>query len=108
MDGASVRFGFPGIDELTLEASVDKMMGATTPVPKPIKKNVKQKNPFVMDVTALSDIREDIVFEEKDCLLFISAPYCKLCKAIDTGYNRMARISKEETDSDLVFANFIA
>ena len=43
MDGASVRFGFPGIDELTLEASVDKMMGATTPVPKPIKKNVKQK-----------------------------------------------------------------
>ena len=34
MDGASVRFGFPGIDELKLEASVDKMMGATTPVPK--------------------------------------------------------------------------
>jgi hypothetical protein len=108
MDGASVRFGFPGIDELTLEASVEKMMGATTPVPKPIKKNVKQKKSFVMDVTALSDIREDIVFEEKDCLLFISAPYCKLCKAIDPGYNRMARISKEETDSDLVFANFIA
>merc|ERR1712154_334262 len=42
--------------------------------------------------------------EKKNAVLFVSAPYCKLCRNINPSYTRMARISKEEKESDTQFA----
>ena len=125
-EGAAVRFGFPGIQELTLEARMEKMMGTfdrndsdrkrqsdTSKSSGSIsggnnnivkKKKKKQENPFVIDIESLGDITEEIRNEKKDAVLFVSAPYCRLCRSIGPLYNRMARISKEELNSDLVFA----
>ena len=64
----------------------------------------KQKNPFVIELESLGDLREEIVEKEKNAVLFVSAPYCKLCRAITPMYTRMARISIEEKDNDLTFA----
>lgn len=124
-EGAAVRFGFPGIQELTLEARMEKVMGTfdsssdnngqinvsksggsisegNSSLKK--KRKSKQENPFVVDIESLGDITEEIRNEKKDAVLFVSAPYCRLCRSIGPLYNRMARISKEELDSDLVFA----
>jgi hypothetical protein len=91
-DGASVRYGFPGIADLTLEAKVEKMMGSGAAgsgtstrrrrkkKTKPKKKNKEQSNPFVMEVESLRDLREEVVDPEKDAILFVTAPYCKLCR----------------------------
>jgi thiol-disulfide isomerase/thioredoxin len=103
MDDAAVRYGFPGIGELTLEARVDELMG--TDVPKEIvKEKKKQKNPFVMELDSLGDLREEIVEKEKNAVVFVSAPYCQLCRVISPVYTRMARISIEEEGNDLAFA----
>ena len=122
-DGAVVRYGFPAIRELTLEANMEKYMGnninsnrvgggggsGDAPVrprrkrkPKKRKKR-KSENPFVMDVESLRDLREEVVDMEKDAVLFVSAPYCKLCRQINPAYTRMARISMEEKESDVLF-----
>ena len=118
-DGAAVRFGFPGIKELTLEARMDAMMGtfdkrstrknggddgSDTNGTSGLVKKKKQSNPFIVDIESLGDITSEIRNEEIDAVLFVSAPYCRLCRSIGPLYNRMARISKEELKSDLLFA----
>jgi len=105
-DGAPVRFGFPAINELAFEMKVEKMMGSATKSVKKTKAPTKQvqENPFVYEIVSLQDVTEEIVNAEKDAVLFISAPYCKLCRAISPTYTRMARVSMEEEGSDLFFA----
>jgi thiol-disulfide isomerase/thioredoxin len=106
-DGAPVRFGFPAIRELAFEMKVEKMMGsATKPVKKTKASSTKQvqENPFVYEIFSLNDITDEIVNAERDAVLFISAPYCKLCRTISPMYTRMARQSKEENGSDIFFA----
>jgi len=129
-DGAAVRFGFPGIQELTLEARMDKVIGtfdsasnqsanqsatkngegsvsssSETSVQEGDDSNKKtQSNPFMLEVESLADITQEIRNTKKDAVLFVSAPYCRLCRSIGPLYNRMARISREELNSDLQFA----
>ena len=126
-EGAAVRFGFPGIRELTLEARMDSMIGSfdttasksanannsssrntadsdTSEEDQPKKKRKKIENPFVIDIESLNDISIEIRNAKKDAILFISAPYCRLCRTIGPQFNRMARLSKEELNSDLQFA----
>ena len=88
-DGASVRYGFPGIADLALEAKVQKMMGNNAGITSRRKRRQKkerkrrkkeQSNPFVMDIDSLDDLKEEVVDTEKDAVLFVSAPYCKLCR----------------------------
>jgi thiol-disulfide isomerase/thioredoxin len=106
-DGATVRYGFPAIGELTLETKLEKMMGSAkkkSPAKKRPREKRVQENPFVLEVESLEDVKEDIVNLEKDAVLFVSAPYCKLCRSINPLFTRMARIYKEEKQSDLLFA----
>lgn len=107
-DGATVRYGFPAIGELTLETKLDKMMGSAKKKSSTKKKRAKEKrvqeNPFVLEIDSLEDVKEEIVNCKKDAVLFVSAPYCKLCRSINPLFTRMARISKEEKQSDLLFA----
>lgn len=127
-DGATVRYGFPGVRELTLEAKMDAMMGTfgnSSKTKKTTKednsndsssgedgndspkKEKTQENPFVIDIESLADITSEIRNQKKDAVLFVSAPYCRLCRTIGPLYNRMARISKEELNSELQFAKAV-
>ncbi len=131
-EGAAVRFGFPGIRELTLEARMDSMIGSfdnsnaqggsgnsvassgsdsdsdsatkNSDGEESKKKKKKQVNPFIIEIESLGDITDEIRNTKKDAVLFVSAPYCRLCRTIGPQYNRMARLSKEELNSDLQFA----
>ena len=60
----------------------------------------KSQNPFVMDIDSLSMITEEIVLTKRNCILFVSAPYCKLCRALNPQYTRMARIYTEKAKAD--------
>jgi hypothetical protein len=57
-----------------------------------------------VEIESLGDIMDEIRSQKKDAVLFVSAPYCRLCRSIGPIYNRMARISSEELKSDLQFA----
>ena len=68
------------------------------------EKETQVRNPLVMDVVeSLSrDLREEVVDMEKDTVLFVSAPYCKLCRQINPAYTSLARISMEEKESNIL------
>ncbi len=106
---SSVRYGFPGIEELSFEAKVDKMMENTN-VSDEDKEKVDvakrvQRNPYITFLDSLDDIRDFIVKEKKDAVIFFAAPYCKTCKSITPLYQRMARISKDvKGDKEFFFA----
>ena len=106
LDGAPVRYGFPGIEELTMEARIEEILdeGGRKTKQREKKEKRKRNNPFVKDLDSLAEIKEAVVEPGVDCVLFLSAPYCKMCRTIDPKYTRIARIFKEEKSSSIIFA----
>ncbi len=62
-----------------------------------------QDNPFVYEVAGVQGVRTEIIEEQLDCILFLSAKFCKTCRAINPQYTRMARMAKESS-SPVVYA----
>ena len=60
----------------------------------------QQKNPFVKDIAGVRGMQQDIMNAQLDCLLFLSAKFCKTCKSINPLYTRMARLAMEEPSDD--------
>lgn len=63
-----------------------------------------QENPFVHQIAGVHGIQTEILEPEVDCVLFMSAKFCKTCKIINPQYTRMARIAQEEAESPLLYA----
>jgi thiol-disulfide isomerase/thioredoxin len=62
-----------------------------------------QDNPFVLNVVGVNGVDREIVKAEKDCIMFLSARFCKTCKQINPVYTRMARINQEKSSTNLSF-----
>mmetsp|Transcript_14670 Transcript_14670/g.34091 ORF Transcript_14670/g.34091 Transcript_14670/m.34091 type:complete len:598 (+) Transcript_14670:70-1863(+) len=54
-----------------------------------------QKNPYVLNIMDLDDYENEIVNTEKNCIMFMSAKFCKTCKTINPAFTRMARINQK-------------
>ena len=90
--GPSVRIYAGGRSRLADED--EDIMDAPTPI---------QKNPHVYEIAGVNGMQSEIIEPGKDCILFLSAKFCKTCKALNPKYTRMARIEKEN-DSPILFA----
>ena len=114
--GASVRFGFPVIDDLEIENLYNKLeedrdnkirdsfgrkSGGVEREDLDEKQN--QDNPFVIQVRGLKGLQNMFISSEKDCLLFLLAPFCRTCNKILPQYTRMARLFSDSHPS-LTFA----
>ena len=89
-DGASnVRFGFPVVDDLDTSDDNDEEEDDADEA-----EGKGGSNPFITDITSVQDLNREIVNTEKDCVLFLSAKYCRTCKTITPSYTRFARINK--------------
>jgi hypothetical protein len=64
---------------------------------------LEQNNPHVYQINGVSGMQSNIMDPEKDCILFLSAKFCKTCKSLNQKYTRLARIEKEN-DSPVFFA----
>jgi hypothetical protein len=62
-----------------------------------------QNNPHVYQIAGIHGLQSEIMDQNKDCILFLSARFCKTCKSLSPKYTRMARIEKEN-DSSILFA----
>ena len=113
-EGGNVRFGLPVIEDLDSlmdeEEEGDQMIsapprmvgGAPTPEP-PVDQFAGQKNPFVLDIYSLKELNSEILDEKKDCVLFLSAAYCRTCKYLNPQYTKLARDSVQGGNG-IVFA----
>lgn len=62
-----------------------------------------QENPYVLNIAGVNGLKDEIVDAELDCILFLSARFCKTCKALGPQYTRLARIAKDENESSVSF-----
>jgi hypothetical protein len=118
--GANTRFGLPTKDDpdldddyMILEAPLrrldnrkyvpdDDMEDEDLKTSPLAAAAAAQKNPYVQDVIGVRGLEEDVMAQKKDCLMFLSAKFCKTCKTLNPQFTRMARVAKEQ-DSSISF-----
>jgi thiol-disulfide isomerase/thioredoxin len=124
--GANVRFGLPVVDDPTFDDDDDDDMVAEPPPRKRQAKNYlatsrkaeelerleeaeqeqeqqakqQQENPYVKHIVGVQGMQEEIADAHLDCLVFLSARFCKTCKTLDPQFTRLARLQK---DSSITF-----
>ena len=76
------------------EPSSPSIDGAESVSPQPV-----QENPFILKLSDVHGARTEIIAKERDCVVFVSARFCKTCKAIDPKYTRMARLADERSST---------
>jgi thiol-disulfide isomerase/thioredoxin len=62
-----------------------------------------QNNPYVLNVLGVEGLQSEVVEPESDCIVFMSAKFCKTCRSINPLYTRMARLRQENDNSNLAF-----
>jgi thiol-disulfide isomerase/thioredoxin len=65
-----------------------------------LKNRAIQNNPYVINIMDIDGMESEIVSTEKDCIMFMSAKFCKTCKTINPAFTRMARINQENNDDN--------
>jgi thiol-disulfide isomerase/thioredoxin len=101
-DGASnVRFGFPVADNLDSmfdfnddgddDEDDDELSSDLT------EATASSTNPFVTEISSIQDLSRTMMKQsDKDFLLFLSAKYCRTCKAMTPAFNRFARMNQSD------------
>jgi len=108
--GANLRFGLPITDDIERLLSDDamerplKLKKQTNSVNESVVEEVSEtSNSFVTQISSLDELDKAVVSTKKTCLVFLSASYCRTCKALTPQYNRLARQLAEERNMDVSF-----
>lgn len=102
----NTRYGLPVMEEVDTLFK-ERMISEPPPLSKSSYHEEEKKaraeqlktdaeNPYVMTVRGVEGLQRDIIAAEKDCLLFLSAPWCRTCRYISPQYTRMAREASVE------------
>jgi thiol-disulfide isomerase/thioredoxin len=73
----------------------DRSSSISAPSSSSSKSKTIENNPYVSTIVDIDGFKSEIVDSEKNCILFMSARFCKTCKTINPAYTRMARINEE-------------
>ena len=98
--GANVRFGLPVIDDLGMDLLLEEIEKEET-ASKKIQYEAEAVNPFVTSIVGIDGLQQEIINTKKDCILFLSAPFCRTCRSLAPSYTRMARLND---NNDITFA----
>jgi len=78
------------------DVDIGEVASSSAPLSSPRGSNrAIQKNPYVLDIMDMDGLQSEIVVPQKNCILFMSARFCKTCKTINPAYTRMARMNSE-------------
>lgn len=106
---ANVRFGFPVIDDVSIDNDDELYEEAAPPLSTSTPKSPKlpkdefagKNNPFILNINSIEDLSSDILGEKKKCVLFLSSTSCRTCKYLMPQYTK---ISRDSGDSEVLFA----
>lgn len=106
--GSTIRFGFPVTDDITITSNDEAVkeekarIGEPSAAENALRK--KSKNPHVLVIDGVRGLNVEIAAKERDCILFLSASYCRTCKVMDPMYTKMAQTGKEVFNNKITFA----
>ena len=64
------------------------------------KMTATSNNPYVTTINSASELNQDIVEAQRNCILFLTASYCQKCKRLTPQFQRMARKSSSHSPSN--------
>ena len=109
--GTNKRYGLPVVEELgslSEDEDDDGPMISAPPFrgseaqsePEVSEEDEKEaaNNPYVMMVSGVKGLQEQIVGDEMTGILFLSAPFCRTCRYLKPQYQRMARRYNEDAE----------
>jgi thiol-disulfide isomerase/thioredoxin len=67
------------------------------------KNRAIQNNPYVLNILGVEGMESEIVDTEMDCIVFLSAKFCKTCRTINPIFTRMARLNQENAKNKISF-----
>ncbi|EEC44592.1 predicted protein [Phaeodactylum tricornutum CCAP 1055/1] len=121
----TTRYGFPTVEDVSGgagdmddedEETLDGMMVAAPPL-RSMGKDALQlqqekaaaeaaaadASPYIRSVVGVSGLQKGIIETKADCILFLSAPFCRTCRYLSPQYRRLARqhdISESKKDGE--------
>jgi hypothetical protein len=114
----NVRYGFPVPGDLSADKDDDGEMIAEAPLTSRGRYAEEKSegededgdsggalvaNRYMLDVVGYRGLQR-LEQQQLDCVLFLTAKWCRTCKRMQLPYGRMARLNNENLDEDLVFA----
>ena len=103
------RYGLPAGDAIERIFS-DKvnsiLLNEEEELTKQEPENVSKEkgNPFILDIEGVSDLENTVMLENRDAVIFLSAPFCRTCRYLYPRYARIARLGKDQFSGELTFA----
>ena len=108
-ESGNTRFGLPVLEDIdSLEIESERMISAPPSTGKlgpatPQDEFVGKKNPFVVDINDLKELSHEVIEQKRDCVLFLSAAYCRTCKKLSPQYTKLAR-DHAQAGNNITFA----
>jgi len=101
---SSVRFGLPVVEESNISPDISEPLRPVSDSPTLLADEYKEKkNPYVLAIKGLDELESKILSKERNCILFLSASWCRTCKSISPQYTRMA-MDMKKGESDVLIA----
>lgn len=93
----NVRYGLPTISDIMVDEDDDNDDDVDDDDDIGSSRSVRGKgNPYIVKISGVQGLQQQIVDKEETCLVFLKAPYCRTCRYLAPKYQRMARLNAEE------------
>lgn len=105
--GANVRFGLPVVNDIDIE---ERMVSAPPSMARPVSNEDEPEeeetgeHSYILDLVGAGGLLQHVIAPERDCVLFLSAKFCRTCRYLSPAYQRLARLETEEHASSIVIA----
>lgn len=105
--GANLRFGLPITEDIEFLLTDEAVEPPKKSMPNMDQSEVEEaadiSNSFLIHISSLDELDKVIVSTKRTCLMFLSASYCRTCKALTPKFNRLARQLMEDRNMDVTF-----
>jgi hypothetical protein len=95
-----VRFGLPVVEEVEEFTMIAEPPSFSEMESRDAEEEAErdEQNPFVQRIVGERGLFETVVMEKRDCVLFLSATFCRTCKSLNPRFTSLARTSMEKND----------
>ena len=59
-----------------------------------------KENPYVLQILDVQGLAEQIIYPQRNCIVFVAMRYCRTCKSINTMFTKLARDAREEEEEE--------
>jgi hypothetical protein len=99
--GINVRYGLPVLDEDDFQEEAETVEEEEE---EDVSTTVDSDNPYVLEIIGVNGLQKEIIDAQQDCVLYLTANFCRTCRTLAPKYQRLARLGTEQPDNTVLYA----